>query len=606
MRDRFLILTALAASVTAGLAGAPAMAATASQLPGQGRVVSGQVSVGNLSTGNMALNITGPAVIDWGRGTTRSDINAGGVPGFNIGSAAKVSFNGSAGAAVLNIDSSGNPSQIMGALNAQGADVFVANGNGIIVGAKAQILSNRTVGLIGNRLLPGTAAGFDGSVGSIGYGGSGGDVTVLPGAAFGGGGKVLVAGGGNVNVDLGAFAGPVDLSAGRASASGGADNHAATLTVSGQQRGAIDGFASAGTATNLGVLALAGARIDGRLINEGTLTLADGFSILGRLENRATLDAHGSVTAGGINNKGLITTQGVLTARGWLLNSGRIVSPTDAGAVSSTGSLTNSGQIRGVSYVEAARGSLVNTGSIALVDSNDAMGTPGSVLVRGGDLVNDGSITSVVGANGKPLSSDLIAQVTNGSIRNRGLLAGFGQIATGSDTQAPNFRADGDYSISNAGTIRGNFTIDANFSARPQDNASTGSFSNTGVLDVRAPYPGADRSLWISAQDNVALGGKVWMGGKALGSTNALDGVSIVASQGKLTVGTPLIFHADGTNSGAAYLTGREVRVVADVIGLGDGSAIYLTTGRTSGGGYDYSLAPGVQLKASAVHIGSF
>ncbi|HEV2622451.1 MAG TPA: filamentous hemagglutinin N-terminal domain-containing protein [Frateuria sp.] len=607
MRDRLFILTALAASVAAGLLGAPASAAnlTVTQLPGQGRVVSGQVSVGHLSAGNMDLTLNGPAVIDWGKGNARGDINAGGVAGFNIGSGAKVNFGGTAGAAVLNIDSSGNPSQILGALDAHGVDVFVANGNGIIVGAKAQILSDRTVGLIGNRLLPGATTGFNGSSDSIQRDGRGGDVTVLTGAFFGGGGRVLIAGGGNVNVDLGAFAGPLELAAGRATSRGGTNNGSATLSVSGRQRGRIDGFSSAGSATNRGVLSLAGAQVDGRLVNEGTLTLANGFAIRGKLENRNTLDANGNVTVGALNNKGLLTTQGVLTSRGWVINSGRIESPTAAGALRSFGQFTNSGRIQGVSYLDVSRGSLVNTGAIALVDANDTQGSPGAVMVRGGDLVNGGSITSVMGANGKPLYADLIAQVTNGSIRNRGLLSGFGQIATGSDTQSPNFRADGDYSISNAGTIRGNFTINANFSARLQDNASTGSFSNTGVLDLRAPYAGAGRSLWINAQTNVDLGGRVWAGGKALGETNALDGVLIGASTGRLTIATPLVFYANGSNSGTAYLTGQQVHVAANVIGLGKGSAIYLTTGRASGGGSDYTLAPGAQLKAGAVHVSS-
>ena len=609
MRDRLLVLTALAASVTAALLSAPTWAAsvTATQLPGLGRVVSGQVAVGHLSAGSMDLTLSGPAVIDWGKGAARGDINPGGVAGFNIGSAARVNFGGSAGAAVLNIDSSGNPSQILGALGAHGVDVFVANANGIIVGARAQILSDRTVGLIGNHLLPGATTGFNGSSDSIVRDGSGGDVTVLAGASFAGGGRVLIAGGGNVNVDLGAFAGPVELAAGRAVSRGGTDNAAATLSVSGQQRGRIDGFSSAGSATNLGVLSLAGAQVDGRLVNEGTLALADGVAIRGKLENRNTLQTDGNVAVGALNNKGLLTTRGVLTSRGWVINSGRIESPTAAGALRSFGQFTNSGQIQGVSYIDVSRGSLVNNGAIALVDADDAQGSPGAVLVRGGDLVNTGSITSAVGAGGKPLYADLIAQVTNGSIRNasHGLLAGFGQIATGSDTQSPNFRAGGDYSISNAGTIRGNFTLDANFSARLQDNTSTGSFSNTGVLDLRAPYAGADRSLWINAQDNVTLGGRVWAGGKALSETNALDGVLIGASAGRLSIDAPLVFHADGSNSGTAYLTGQQVRVAADVIGVGKGSAIYLTTGRTATGGSDYTLAPGAQLKAGAVYVSS-
>ena len=602
MRDRLFIVSALAASILAGMASTTAAAATTGQLPGQGRVVAGQVSVGNLAAGTMSLNVSGPSVINWGGGSSGATINAGGPAGFNVGSGAHLNFNGSNGAAVLNIDSSGQPSQIYGTMSATGADVFVANGNGIIVGANARISSDHMVGLIANRLASGAAGAFDGSSGSIAYNGTGGDVTVLSGASFSGGGKVLIAGGGNVNVDLSAFGGPVALRAGRATT--GADNTAAALTVSGKQAGTVVGFSSAGSATNLGTLSLTHAKVDGKFVNSGTLKLASGFAISGRLVNGKTVNTTGHISVGGLTNKGSLSTGGVLAVNGTLNNSGTISSPSYRGRVSATGMLTNTGSINGLSYVGVTGGDLVNSGSIALVDREDLGGTVGMVRVSGGNLRNSGSIASARDANGVVRYDDLSLLVVNGSIDNQsaGKLANFGDIGTGSDTSGPNFQEGADYSITNAGTITGNVSIDANLSAREQENTSTGSFSNTGVLNVRSGA--AERDLSIAAHDNLDLGGTVKADGQALGSANSLDGLSLQANKGKLTVATPLTFHADGVNSGAAYLTGHQVEIASNLVGLGSDAGIYVTAGRKADGTYAFNVDPGVTFSANHVYVG--
>ena len=602
MRDRLFIVTALAAAIIGGLASTTAAAATAGQLPGQGRVVTGQVSVGSFAAGTMSLNVNGPTVISWGAGSAGATLNANGTAGFNIGAGAHLNFNGSNGAAVLNIDSSGQPSQIYGTLSASGADVFVANGNGIIVGAKARISSDHMVGLIANRLASGAAGAFDGSSGSIAYNGHGGDVTVLSGASFDGGGKVLIAGGGNVNVDLSAFGGPVALRAGRATA--GADNAAATLTVSGQQRGSVVGFNSAGSATNLGTLSLTHANVAGTFTNNGTLNLASRFAIAGRLVNESSVTTSGHVTVGGLTNKGTLSTGGVLSVNGTLDNAGTISSPGYRGQVSTTGTLTNTGSIDGVSYVGVTHGDLINSGWITLVDKSDLGGTVGMVRVSGGNLLNSGSIASGRDAGGVALYNDLSLLVTNGSIDNRsgGRLANFGDIGTASDTSGPNFDGAGDYSITNEGTIAGNVSIDANLFGRQQENTSTGSFTNTGVINVRAGD--AERSLSIAAHDNLELGGSVRINGQALSSTNSLDGLSLQAGKGKLTVATPLTFHADGVNSGAAYLMGHQVEIASNLVGQGSDAGIYVTAGRKTDGSYAFSVDPGVTFSASHVYVG--
>jgi hypothetical protein len=101
------------------------------------------------------------AVITWGPfGTSFETRNPA---GFNVGASAVLTFGSAAGitdAAVLNVDTSGNQSEIYGRMEGisdiatPGAipRIFVANGNGIIVGAGAHIIAPTGVGLIGANL----------------------------------------------------------------------------------------------------------------------------------------------------------------------------------------------------------------------------------------------------------------------------------------------------------------------------------------------------------------------------------------------------------------------------------------------------------------------
>jgi len=101
------------------------------------------------------------AVITWGPFGT--SFEARNPAGFNVGASAMLTFGSAAGitdAAVLNVDTSGNQSEIYGRM--EGISdlatpgsipvIFVANGNGIIVGAGAHIIAPSGVGLIGANL----------------------------------------------------------------------------------------------------------------------------------------------------------------------------------------------------------------------------------------------------------------------------------------------------------------------------------------------------------------------------------------------------------------------------------------------------------------------
>lgn len=597
MRHPLLLSTLAAAIVVAASVDTAAAAVSAAQLPGKGQVVSGVVAgATNPAAGTMDLNVVGRAVINWGQGTGATAINAGGVAGFNIGSAAHVTFTGSGGAAVLNIDSSGNASRILGALTAKGTDVFVANGNGVIVGANARIASDRTVGLIANR-LDSNAAGRFANSGAIAYDGHGGDVVVRRGASFSGGGEVLIAGGGNVNVDLGAFAAGVRLSAGHASASaaaGDSDNTRATLTTSGVQRGSVGAFTTPGLATNNGTLSLSHGHLTGTFVNNGTLDLADGFAMTGALVNHGLVHAKGDITLGRLSNSNWLTTRGQLSVLGQVSNRGTLFSPDYKGAIDAHGQFLNQGRIDGLSNVGTTGGDFVNEGTIHLVPNQAPEGYSSVVWVVGGNLINRGRIGDAnSNANG--------VIVTNGSIDNTstGVLQNVDLVETASDSELAGFNPDADYSIRNEGSISGDPTIDANYDLNA--TRTTGSFFNTGVINL--VFDGSStRYLNITASNDISLGGTVQVGGQAMSSTNTLGGLFLVARNGTLTVGTPLYFRTP-TNGGISELMAEKVHAEANVIGYGPDARLYIDTHQNADGSFALSIDPGVQVTANEMHL---
>jgi hypothetical protein len=221
----------LTAAVLMALATPAAFAAvTATQVPGIGYVVYGKnvtsgtlaAGVGNLPAGATVISAgaAGPVVIQWGgskpAATSAGTINPNGTAGFNIGQSATVAFGantkGSATAnvgAVLNIDATGNPSQILGTLTDLNASqqLFVANANGIMVGSGAVINAPGGLGLINaNENTTNALTLFEGGTAvAIDFTGATGGVSIAAGANLNQVGTgLLVAGAGNVNVN-GAF-----------------------------------------------------------------------------------------------------------------------------------------------------------------------------------------------------------------------------------------------------------------------------------------------------------------------------------------------------------------------------------------------------------------
>jgi filamentous hemagglutinin family protein len=181
------LAAAVALLVSAALNAAP----TPNQMPGAGRVTNlspgaavaygvteavataNPIVVGDSITGLQStgwVGVGGPnarAVIQWGGAGAPVDL--ANPAGFNVGSAGKMQFVADApGAAILNIDASGNPSQIFGAMVSTNAiagcpgcnfapTIYLANTNGIIVGASGRIVAPTGVGLIGADLNNATA-----------------------------------------------------------------------------------------------------------------------------------------------------------------------------------------------------------------------------------------------------------------------------------------------------------------------------------------------------------------------------------------------------------------------------------------------------------------
>ena len=226
----------LTAAILVALASPAAFAATPtitpSQVPGQGAItyntypsapitVTAAASPTAPITQQWSLSATtaqtqgAAVVIQWG-GNSNPTLNANGTAGFNIGAQAGVEFSGTKNvnyASVLNIDASGNPSVILGQLSAAGSvgALFVANANGIVVGASAVITAPGGLGLV-NANLTGISSSAFAALQSSGklpldFQGVTGGVTIEPGAdlsSIGTYGFLLVAGANNVNVG-GAF-----------------------------------------------------------------------------------------------------------------------------------------------------------------------------------------------------------------------------------------------------------------------------------------------------------------------------------------------------------------------------------------------------------------
>ncbi|WP_423855920.1 beta strand repeat-containing protein [Acidithiobacillus sulfuriphilus] len=274
-----------------------------SQVPGLGTSSTG-ATINISGQTNVTPGTPSPLIIDWGVPASYSTLNPGTASGFDIGTGAVLSFVNDATYAggtpaavdVLNIDVSGYPSNLYGTLDYQGngGSLWVANGNGILVGSSATLTAPGGLGLIApggiqNITAPNVYNLMTSFVtGTMGLdfndtNATGGVVSIARGADLSGVQQFLdVAGYNSVNVDAPGLANTVALSV-----DGGIGAHVNTATgamvpyddssVSGYLTDAptnvrldVGTGTSAGTAySNAGALFLA----DGNLTNLGNLSV---------------------------------------------------------------------------------------------------------------------------------------------------------------------------------------------------------------------------------------------------------------------------------------------------------------------------------------------
>ena len=202
------LIFAIATALSPALAQA---AVTATQLPGNGSVYSGFGSAtATVSGSTMTVNIQstatdGVSVITWGSSGGTLNPNAA-TGGFNIGSQASVTFtNGTGNSAapfVLNVDTTGNQTEIAGTMIANDVNLGVANANGILVDGTAVVNAPDGLVLMNQGYSAGNLVAFSNGTGLvIDYANATGGVTIATGAAINADGVVVVAGAGTVNID---------------------------------------------------------------------------------------------------------------------------------------------------------------------------------------------------------------------------------------------------------------------------------------------------------------------------------------------------------------------------------------------------------------------
>jgi len=224
---------------------------------------------------------------------------------------------GGASSTLVN-DESGNPSQIYGTLNASGLGgrLFVANANGVVVGASG-VITDPNISLLG---YGESSSSFEGN-GTVTVNSStlnGGAVTVTTGATVNG--ALLVAGNGTINVGADPSGGVAVIAgygftttSGLSNVTTALPNSTATVSFSGGSTNtpiAVNRIVAVGAVNNSGVLNLPAT---GAAPTTSTVT---GSVIAGTFTNSGVVNVVG-LTAGAINNSGVINdTAGTLTAVG--------------------------------------------------------------------------------------------------------------------------------------------------------------------------------------------------------------------------------------------------------------------------------------------------
>lgn len=373
---RSAALASTALSVVA-LAAPAALAATAAppanSLPGNFTAVDGATATYTLqgSATNSAKIVVTPgttaSVLQWGIGTpssggTLAPSSGTSLPsgvtqntGLSVGNGATVSIKGAGAVPLLLNDATGAASQIYGAITDDGtAPMYIANANGIIVGATGSITvdsGSADLGLIGDAQDSSTF-GTNGTITVNGSTSGSGDVTVSNGATVSAS-NLLVAGNGAINVG----AAPVAASPAQADVYVAAGYGFTTTDATSAVPTSVSPFGGGSSAVNLSAgtsqtsLQVAGLYAAGSSSNTGDATFTGKVDVAGTFENSgiADLSAATPTFSGAFVNSGKATVAGLTAASisnsGVLTDTTATLQTTGVAGATAGADITNSGVI---------------------------------------------------------------------------------------------------------------------------------------------------------------------------------------------------------------------------------------------------------------------
>ena len=535
-----------------------AFAVTQGNLPVNGVVATGAASItttgvadGNFSqTGAATVTVTANTVIDWNATNTNTNATlnpdaTGSFGGFNVGPHATLTMNG-AGDNVLNVDTTGNPSELYGTINGT-AKVFVANANGIVVGNGATI-SLPVIGLLGS-----DTTNFDASGNlPVSFSGTKGTVNVNSGADMTGTRTLIVAGSGTVNVTasnpnllapatiIGGVSGILD-----------ATNYVFTPEYSDPANGSSVTLSSAPTTVNLAIGSATSPIQQG---NVGTVYAN------GDINNSGDIAVSGLYFTGTLSNSGILQTSSIEGSFGTnssgIFNNSTLAAP--MGNIANSGTITNGSSFGNEGFNVDIAGSFVNTGTISVGGTNPDWDN--YLNVTAGSINNSGTI-NLVSTNGG--GSSLVMNATSGSLTMGGTLnaaalyyANFAASAVAGNSVNVNT------TISATNATWGDSVYLSGFNVNVNAPVTAGVATNNGYIHaVVGGAPGAQMGVL-----SIASVGTL----NAVGTTHGSSWVEVRADSAPYNVnlagsvsGNTVHFHGANNVQGAGLITADDLMIAA-------------------------------------------
>ncbi len=329
--------------------------------------------------------------------TTGAALAAASNSGFSVGTGAALTITNKAAAfPTLINDDSGNPSQIYGSVDASalGGSLFVANANGVVVGAGGTITSPAGgLGLIGYAASS-NAFATGGAIAVASTTKGTGDISIATGGVTGTG-ELLVAGNGAINVGVAPTAGVAVLSGYGFTATGGPASPitVAAGTAFSNSPSSVTFTGGSTTANTLVKTLYAAGNVTNAGITDFTAEVGPASGIGGTFSNTGVAKVAG-LTAGSISNAGKLTdTGGTLKALGATgATSGADIINTGIIDNSSAALTLNAGQIGG-----NATGNVTNSGVIAFTGV-----APNTLAVNASNINFGGSVQQAAAGGATP------------------------------------------------------------------------------------------------------------------------------------------------------------------------------------------------------------